>query len=221
MGVSKSSRMSRYLPRAFGSASEPNVAQDPLTSPDSGSSGSNSQLEQSSGEHKSQQEGLLQPMMVSSSGCIDRLKSRFRSQSPSPKIDHRITTPVSQPTSIPDIIDPSPHSAVVWGKTLEITKKKLSEKNLPPLDLTNLTSQSAEENIVAVVKALNNIQEDNKRNRWSYIWRGKEVIIVEHLGEILKTVEKYSKVVDTTIQSNPEVTALVWGAVRTIMQVCI
>ncbi|RPB22655.1 hypothetical protein L211DRAFT_315335 [Terfezia boudieri ATCC MYA-4762] len=72
-------------------------------------------------------------------------------------------------------------SSQVWAKALEIAKKKLSDNNLPPLDLTNLTSQSAEENIEAVVKALNTAQEDDKKNRWSYTWRGKEVIVVERL----------------------------------------
>ena len=132
-----------------------------------------------------------------------------------------IPVPEMKSTPAPNAIEPPSHFAVVWGKTLEIAKKKLSDKNLPLLDLTTLTSHSAEKNIAAVVKALNAIQEDDKKNRWSYTWCGKEVIIVEHLGKILKTVEKYSKVIDTTIQSNPEVTALVWGAVRAIMQVCI
>ena len=221
MGASKKSKMSRYLSRASGSAS---VAQSPPASPASGRSDSNPRLEQSSEEQKSQQ-GLLQPTMDRDrgSGFIDRLKSRFRSRSPSPRVDHRITTttPVSQSTSTPNTIDPPPHPSTVWGKTLEIAQKKLSEKNLPLLDLTNLSSQSAEENIVAVIKALNTIQEDDKKKRWSYTWHGKEVVIVERLGIILKTAEKYSKVVDTTIQSNPEVAALVWGAVRAIMQVCI
>ena len=218
MGASKKSRMSRYLPRASGSASQQNVAQGPPTSP-----ASNPRLEQSPGEQKSQQEGLLQPTMDRDrrSGFIDRFKSRFRSRSPSPAVDHHITKPVSPSTSIPDTIDPSPHSAVVWDKTLDIAQKKLGEMDLPLLDLTNLTSQSAEENIQTVFKALNTIQEDKKEERWSYNWFGKETVIVEHLGKILKTLDKYLKVVDTMIQHNLEVTSLVWGAVRAIMQVCI
>ena len=113
----------------------------------------------------------------------------------------------------------SRHSSVVWAKTLEIANKKLSENNLPPLDLSNLTSQSAEENIEAVVEALNTLHQDHKKKKWSYTWRGKEVIIVERLGKILKIVDKYSKVVDTAVQSNPEVSALVWAGVWAIMRV--
>jgi len=82
----------------------------------------------------------------------------------------------------------------------------------------NLTSQSAEENIEAVVKALNIAQEDDKKKRWGYTWRGKEVIVVERLGKILKSVEKYSRIVDIAVQSNPQVSALVWAGVWAIMQ---
>ena len=113
----------------------------------------------------------------------------------------------------------SRHSSMVWAKTLEIANKKLSENNLPPLDLSNLTSQSAEENIEAVVGALNTLHQDHKKKRWSYTWRDKEVIVVERLGKILKIVDKYSKVVDTAVQSNPEVSALVWAGVWAIMRV--
>ena len=108
---------------------------------------------------------------------------------------------------------------MVWTKALKIAKRNLSEKNLPPPDLTNLTLQSAGENIEAVFKALNNIQEDDKKKRWSYTWHGKKVVVVEHLRKILKTVEKYSKIVDTAVQHHPEVTALVWAGVRAILQV--
>ena len=108
---------------------------------------------------------------------------------------------------------------MVWAKALEITKRKLSDNNLPPLNLTNLTSQSVEENVEAVVKALNMLQEDDKKKRWSYTWRGKKVIVVEHLGKILKTVEKYLQVVDTAKPRNPEMGALVWACVWAIMQV--
>ncbi|KAF8428005.1 hypothetical protein BGX38DRAFT_435818 [Terfezia claveryi] len=109
----------------------------------------------------------------------------------------------------------------VWAKALEFAEKKLADNNLPPLNLTNLTSQSAEENIEAVIEALNTVQKDHKKKRWSYTWRGKEVIVVERLGKILKEVEKYSKVVDIAIQAKPEVGALVWAGVRGIMQVAL
>ena len=131
---------------------------------------------------------------------------------------HAQILPQTKSTADPDVIEPSTPSSVVWAKVLEITKKKLGDNSLPPLNLTNLT-QSAEENIAAVVKALNTTQEDNRKKRWSYTWRGKEVIVVERLGKILKSVEKYSKAVDTAIQSNPQVAALVWAGVWAIIRV--
>ncbi|RPB18132.1 hypothetical protein L211DRAFT_196409 [Terfezia boudieri ATCC MYA-4762] len=109
----------------------------------------------------------------------------------------------------------------VWVKALELAEKKLNKNNLPPLNLTNLTSQSAEENIEAVVKALNAVQEDDRGKRWRYTWRGKEVVVVERLGTILRNVGQYTKVVDTAIQSNPQVSALVWAGVRVIMQIAL
>ena len=120
-----------------------------------------------------------------------------------------------------DDIKPPPHSSIVWVQALEIAKKKLCKNNLPPLDLTSLTSQSAEQNIQTVFKSLNTLQEDEQKRRWSYTWRGKEVIIVERLGEILRSVEKYSKIVDTAIQCNPQVGALVWAGIQGIMQVAL
>ena len=117
------------------------------------------------------------------------------------------------------VIGSSPHSSRVWAQTLEIAEDKLREYSLPPLDLTTLTSESVEENIRIVVKKLNTLQEVNKEKQWSYTWRGKEVIVMERLGKILKIVDNYSKVVDTAIQSNPQVSALVWAGVRAIMQV--
>ena len=112
------------------------------------------------------------------------------------------------------------HSSVVWDRVLEIAKEKLRNNNLPQFNLSNLTTHSAEENIEAVVKALNTLQEDDKKKRWSYTWRGKKIIVVEQFGKILKSVEKYSKIVDTAVQSNPQVSALVWAGIQAIMRVC-
>ena len=117
------------------------------------------------------------------------------------------------------VIGSSPHSSRVWATTLEIAENKLRENRLPPLDLTTLTSESPEENIRTVVNQLNTLQVVNKEKQWSYTWRGKEVIVMERLGKILEIVDNYSKVVDTAIQSNPQVSALVWAGVRAIIQV--
>ncbi|RPB17923.1 hypothetical protein L211DRAFT_854662 [Terfezia boudieri ATCC MYA-4762] len=144
---------------------------------------------------------------------------------PSPTCRSNIPTSSCQAQASAEIVVqavPPPQTksvSQVWAKALELAEKKLKDNNLPPLKHTTLTSQSAEENIDAVVKALNAVQEDDKKKRWSYTWRGKEIVVVERLGKILKNVGQYTKVVDTAIQSNPQVSALVWAGVRAIMQV--
>ena len=120
----------------------------------------------------------------------------------------------------PDATEPPPHSSV-WDTALDIAQEKLREYSLPELDLTNLTSQSAIANIEAVFNKLNVLQEDVKKKRWSFNWHGKDVIIVEQLGKILRSVDKYSKVVDTVIQVDPQVSAIVWASIRAMMQVSI
>ena len=73
----------------------------------------------------------------------------------------------------PDVIEPSSQSSVVRAQTLEMAKK-LSDVNLPPLDLTDITSQPAEGNIEAVIK-------DYKR---IHTCQGKEVLFCGTFGEI-------------------------------------
>ena len=44
---------------------------------------------------------------------------------------------------------------------------------------------------------------------------------MERFGKVLKIVDNYSKVVDISVQSNPKVSALVWGGVWAIIQVAL
>lgn len=127
--------------------------------------------------------------------------------------------PPTKSTSNLDDVQPSSYSSMVWAKALEIAKKKLSENNLPPLSHADLTSQSAAENIGCVVDILKTLNRDDEKKRRRYTWRGEEVIVVKRLGKILKGVEKYSGVVGTAIQSNPQVGALVWAGILVIMRV--
>ena len=159
---------------------------------------------------------------VSTSTCVPQIPTSASQVQGLDKTDAHLVHPQTKSTPGPDLIKPSPHSSVVvWAKVLDIVKKKLGDNNLPPLDVMNLTSQSAEESIGAVVTALKTLQNDGKRKRWRLTWGDKEFIIVEHFGKILKYMEKYSRLVDTAIQHSPQVTALVWTGVRAILQVCI
>ena len=195
---------------------------------------------QSSGAQKAT---LLPPTTGLTSRFLDMFRSGSSYSSPSvfsalPGIQRSKSSTghrASRPFLVPESIHPRPHSSgstalesplttntsSVWDKALEIAGKKLIENNLPLFDLTNLTSQSAEENIGAIVKGLNNLLESDKQKYWSYTWLGKKVIVMERLREILKIVDKYSKVVDIAVQSYPQVAALVWACVRAIIQVCV
>ena len=104
---------------------------------------------------------------------------------------------------------------------MEIVKTKLPDHGLSPLNVTNLTPQSSGENIKAVVSRLKALQKDGVKKKWKYTWGGKEVIIVQQLGKILKIVEPYSKLVGTAMQSTLQVSALVWAGVEAITRVCI
>lgn len=141
---------------------------------------------------------------------------------PSPGTPH-ISPPKSDvhAAANPGPIEPPSQSSVVWSKAIEIAKKKLIENNLPPLDLTNLSTKSEEENIEVVIKSLNSLQEDEQKKRWSYTWRGKEIVIVKRLGEIVRSVEKYSPIVGTIVQSDPKIGSLVWASIQAIIRVCI
>ena len=136
------------------------------------------------------------------------------------------TLPVSAPEEI-DVepakspaIKPPTHFSVVWTQTLKIAEEKLRDNKLPPLDTTKLTSKSAKENIGAVIESLNALREDKQNKQWSYTARdGRKIIFVERLGEILRSMEPYTKIVDTVIQHDPQVIALVWGGIQAIIQV--
>ena len=62
--------------------------------------------------------------------------------------------------------------------------------------------------------------EDEQKRRLRFPgWHGKAIVVVERLGTVLKTMNKYATIVDVAIQHSPEVTALVWAGIRVILQV--
>ena len=113
----------------------------------------------------------------------------------------------TKPTPGPSTTEPPSHSSV-WTNALKIAEQKLSN-NKPPLNLSHFNSDSAEENIGLIIIALKDVQGDDQKKRW----------IGERFGKILKCVDKYSKIVDTAIQVNPQVAALVWAGIWGIIRV--
>jgi hypothetical protein len=109
---------------------------------------------------------------------------------------------VTQPTGAAvSVRNPSP-----WQRALSIAKDHLSEKERKQLD----PALSEYDSIESVIKAAEDAQKNAKEKQWS---------CHDKVGRILKGLEKYAKIVDTGIQHNPEITALVWGAVRLMLQV--
>jgi len=140
-----------------------------------------------------------------------------------------VSTPTSDPQTLLTVLHanhspsavPLSSSSHVWQKTLEIAQKSLAKYKLPSLELGNLQSQSAAENIQALVAELEIAHRESKDRQWRYKDRqGNEVAWVERLGNILKSVDKYTKIVDTAIQHHPNITSLVWAGARAILQVC-
>jgi len=112
-------------------------------------------------------------------------------------------------------------SSHLWQKAIEIAQESLAKYQLPSLELGSLQSQSGAENIQSLVAELETAHRESKDKQWRYKDRqGNEVVWVERLGNIMKGLDKYAKIVDTAIQHHPDVTSLVWAGTRTILQVC-
>ena len=112
-------------------------------------------------------------------------------------------------------------SSQLWQKALEVAQGSLAKYGLPSIELGGTNSQSATDNIQSLVTELETAHQENKDKQWHYKDRhGNEVALVERLGKIVKSINKYAKIVDTTIQHHPNITSLVWAGARTILQVC-
>ena len=120
---------------------------------------------------------------------------------------HAEVLPQTKQTPHPSTPEPSSHSSI-WTNALMIAEQKLSN-NKPPLNISHLYPDTAEGNIGSIIEALKDVQGDDKKKRW----------VGERFGKILKCVEKYSKIVDTAIQANPQVAALVWAGIWGIIRV--
>ena len=137
-------------------------------------------------------------------------------------VQYKKTTPVQEVTVVSTLVTTqvlsanaqTPSSqvlAVVWKRSIQIAQEKLSEKNLPPLSLDDQTSQTTNDVIKLTIGDLQR----------SIKWNSQRGARVERLGKILRTVEKYAKIVDTAIQHNPQFSSLVWAGIRAIVQVCL
>jgi len=155
----------------------------------------------------------------------DIVITAIASVNPSSQTPGPVSTTSSEPqmlstVSQPNNTVPPSVSSHIWQKTFEIAQKSLAKYQLPSVELGSLQSQSAAENIQALVAELETAYQGKKDRQWRYKDRdGNEVVWVERVGKILKSVDKYAKIVDTAIQHHPDITSLVWAGARTMLQV--
>ena len=112
---------------------------------------------------------------------------------------------------------PSPTSAPpLWQRVHSIAKDQLSRKEREQLDLLTAGNGSIE----SAISAAKDAHKAAKDRRWVYRRKqGNDIVVMERVGRILRGMENYARIGDILIQSNPEITALVWGAARFILQV--
>ena len=107
-------------------------------------------------------------------------------------------------------------SPPLWQRVYSIAKNQLSEKEREQLNL--LTAENG--SIESAISAAKDAHKAAKDRRWVYRRkRGNDIVVMESVGRILRGMENYAKIGDILIQSSPEITALVWGAARFILQV--
>jgi len=88
-------------------------------------------------------------------------------------------------------------------RTAELLRKKLRPEEVEKLKWDETTAEQAKEVVNTVKQSM----------------EGKP----EHTGKMYKTlqyVNKYCTIIDVAIQHQPQITALVWAGVRTVIQVC-
>jgi len=104
----------------------------------------------------------------------------------------------------------------LWQRVYSIAKDQLSKKECEQLDLLTAGNDSIE----SAISAAEDAHKAAKDRRWVYRRKqGSDIVVMERLGRILRGMENYAKIGDVLMLSSPEITALVWGAARSILQV--
>jgi hypothetical protein len=141
-------------------------------------------------------------------------------QSPTPTSDGEpsqhgiiISTPLQNASS-----DTAAHPCPsLWQRVHSIAKDQLSKKEREEFDLPTATGNDSIESAISAAKGAHKAAKDR---RWVYRSKqGNDIVVMERVGRILRGMENYAKIGDILIQSSPEITALVWGAARFILQV--
>ena len=85
-------------------------------------------------------------------------------------------------------------------------------ESLPPAEQKRYVAGVSPE---ALLEAINQLQKHAKQRQKQRISQS-----LSKIGTVVKSLEQYFKAVDVIIQSHPEYAALVWGAMRFVLQVC-
>ena len=107
--------------------------------------------------------------------------------------------------------NPTPLLFPVWQRSLEIAQNRLSKEKLPPLELHTHSSQSANEIAQETMRDLQQVIDTNQNGHGTVARKVQDFFVV---------FNKYIGIVDVAIQHSPEITALVSGGIRGILQVC-
>ena len=95
----------------------------------------------------------------------------------------------------------------IWQRAIDLAQVKLKEKGLPLLEHSDPMRKPVAD-VSGTIGDIKNPIEQRGKGPGEGRWR-----------KILKTIDSYSTIVDTAIQHNPAITALVWASVRAILQV--
>jgi hypothetical protein len=91
-----------------------------------------------------------------------------------------------------------------------------AKKGLKDTEVKELPTDGSLDN---VMEEAHKLQENMKDKQWSYEWRGREVLVFDKVATVVRYLEKYAKIGDIFIQHQPEVTSLIWGSFRFLLQV--
>ncbi|RPA83205.1 hypothetical protein BJ508DRAFT_74637 [Ascobolus immersus RN42] len=91
-----------------------------------------------------------------------------------------------------------------------------ARKRLDPKEKVYLQQDTGD--IASLIQTANQKQEEAQALRMCYMHGGKKVFVSDKIASVAKTFQKYAVIGDVAIGHSPEVTALIWGAFRALLQ---
>lgn len=99
-----------------------------------------------------------------------------------------------------------------WQQAFEKAKTKLPKHKFPDMDVNSA------ESLTSVIDYAKKLQEDQKK--WTIRCGGKDRSVEDEVRKVLNTVQMYAPLADTFLGNSLEVSRLVWGSFRALLQVC-